>query len=81
MKTVEMQVSIAASDWSLQPGEVVELEDDLATAWIECGHCKPVRAKNSKVFSFSVEPTKESEPTPTEQTEVSPDANNTTDSQ
>jgi hypothetical protein len=38
---VVMNVSIASADWSFTPKQVVEIDDDLALAWIECGHASP----------------------------------------
>lgn len=39
MKKVKMNISIASANWSYIPGQIVELEDDIAIAWNECGHC------------------------------------------
>ena len=36
---VQMKVSIASSDWSYQPQQVVMLDIDLAKAWRAAGHC------------------------------------------
>lgn len=44
---VKMAVSIASADWSLVPGDVVALRDDLAGAWLECGHA--VKTKSTKI--------------------------------
>lgn len=40
MKKVRMKVSIASPDWSYYPGLEVELEDSVADAWHEVGHCE-----------------------------------------
>lgn len=42
MKKVIMKVSIAALCWSYYPGQEATLEDELAEAWHNCGHCKIV---------------------------------------
>lgn len=35
---VKMNVSIASADWSFAPGDVIELDVELAHAWLESGH-------------------------------------------
>jgi hypothetical protein len=40
LKKVIMKVSIASPYWSYYPGQEVLLEDELAVAWNEVGHCK-----------------------------------------
>jgi hypothetical protein len=37
---VRMKVSIASSDWSFYPGQIVELPVEIATAWCDCGHAE-----------------------------------------
>lgn len=39
-----MLVSIASHDWSYTPTEIVELDEEIAQAWIECGHAEPVES-------------------------------------
>jgi hypothetical protein len=37
---VRVKVSIAGLDFSYQPGEVAELAEDPAAAWLACGHAE-----------------------------------------
>ena len=39
---VKMQVSIASSTWSYQPGQVVDIDDEKARTWIKNGHAERV---------------------------------------
>jgi len=40
---VRMNISIGSAEgWSYAPGDVVELDDELARKWIEIGHAEPV---------------------------------------
>lgn len=47
METIKvvMLVSIAADNWSFVPGQVIELDTDLAGAWIECGHAGNIKGE------------------------------------
>ncbi|ASS64672.1 hypothetical protein [Paenibacillus sp. RUD330] len=57
MKTqkVKMLVSISSADWSLAPGDQVELDAELAAAWIECGHAKADGKADEKKLPEGVE--------------------------
>lgn len=44
---VRMNVSIVSADWSFSVGDEVDLDTDLANAWLECGHATKI--KNEKV--------------------------------
>lgn len=44
---VKMATSIASADWSFTSGQEVELDVELADAWLDCGHA--VRIKGEKV--------------------------------
>lgn len=45
-----MKVSIASPNWSYAPGEIVDLDDYLAQAWIECGHAKSLESADQLPF-------------------------------
>jgi len=47
---VKMNVSIASVNWSLAPGDVVELNDTLAQAWLEGGHAVTTKSTNPNVI-------------------------------
>ena len=38
---VRFLTSIASADWSFGPGDVAEIEDRVAAAWIGAGICEP----------------------------------------
>lgn len=40
MIKVIMKVSIASPDWAYHPGQEIEIEDYIAKAWAEVGHCE-----------------------------------------
>lgn len=44
MKKVKMNVSIASAGWSYYPGQIVDLDDETAQAWDNCGHCTIIEA-------------------------------------
>lgn len=37
---VRVKVSIAGADFSYQPGEIAALAEELAAAWLACGHAE-----------------------------------------
>ena len=57
-KTIRMRISIAASDWSLQAGQVLNVPDDLPDgltaetidAWCDpaIGHCEVIEPASGK---------------------------------
>lgn len=54
MIKVRMNVSISGTDFSYQPQQEVELEDELAKIWDEIGHCsilEPPKKAGGKVGS------------------------------
>ena len=56
MIKVKMNVSISGTDFSYQPQQEVELEDDLAKVWDKIGHCsilEPPKKAGVKVGSKS----------------------------
>lgn len=72
---VKMQVSIAGhareyghSEFSLAPGDVVELHPDLAAAWIEVGHAEPSDLEPTVTLTPHVEPIEE--PAPIAETQI-----------
>jgi hypothetical protein len=42
---VRINVSIASDAWSFVPGDKVELDVELANAWIEAGHASPIKGE------------------------------------
>ncbi len=48
---VRIKVSIASDDWSYVPGDVVDMDDDRATLWIEGGNAEKYEPEQPKVRS------------------------------
>ena len=42
LSKVRMNISIASEAWSYQPGQVIEIDADLAKKWVRGGHATPV---------------------------------------
>jgi hypothetical protein len=48
---VKMLVSLAASDWALNPGDETEVSEEVAKAWKEAGIAEPIEKKKETATS------------------------------
>jgi hypothetical protein len=53
MQKVVMLVSMAAATWSLVPGDVTEVSDEIAASWLENGIAKPYVQENVKTIEIT----------------------------
>lgn len=57
LKKVKMKTSIASADWSYLPGQVVELDDEIAVAWVEAGHAESLGGDDNEKDGKNSKPT------------------------
>lgn len=50
---VRMNVSIASDSWSYAPDDEVELDFDLAQAWLEIGHVTAIKGEKKNTIKLS----------------------------
>jgi hypothetical protein len=53
MQKVVMLVSMAAASWSLVPGDVTEVTDEIAASWLENGIAKLYVQEDVKTIEFT----------------------------
>ena len=59
MPQVQMLVSMAASSWSVVPGDVMEVTEEVEASWVENGIAKAFKPPEQKVIEHVNEPAEE----------------------